>query len=296
MRRFRQPAASDRNGFGLFLRIPRHSDLPLIATGLRLRGSIKAASFVVCLGYASAEERGSSGPQSRPHESRWLSSMDATPARPRRRDYVKCSSTAWIAPRRSPVRVRLAPPHEQAASALALGAIDGLWQVFWQVELGRIVRPTKEPTPRPGVGTTLAKLSSHVKATAEDIQALAKAVVHLGRADPNFREDVIGPPRVDEVRVEGPLWYRRHCISVSRALLAAAEAKGLEGVSLVFGQFQDPTDPKPLRHVWPELEDGTIVDPTSAQMGGPECAIVRPEDPEYGYYHSRGSWQEGDPD
>lgn len=135
-----------------------------------------------------------------------------------------------------------------------------------------------------------------MNATAEDLQLLALGAVNVGKTDPAFRAEVIGPIRPSEERPEGDLWYRRHCISISRFVLAAADHVGLDGVELVFGQFQDPTDSAPLRHVWLEIADGTIIDPTSAQMGGPECAIVRPEDPEYSFYGSRGSWKEGDPE
>lgn len=88
------------------------------------------------------------------------------------------------------------------------------------------------------------------------------------------------------------LWYERRCLLVSQLVHHMAVDCGF-AVSLVLGMFQDPTDAEPLRHAWLELPDGTIIDPTSAQMGLSQCAVIAPGDERHGYYHSRDSWAEG---
>lgn len=130
-----------------------------------------------------------------------------------------------------------------------------------------------------------------MEATAPDLQRICRRVIESDE----LREaisDLPGPePGLEHA---GELWYWRRCLPVAQTVHMLAARLGYVGVHLVLGQFQDETDSEPLRHAWLELEDGTIVDPTSAQMGGPECAIVDRPDPAYSYYHSRGSWQEGE--
>jgi hypothetical protein len=107
----------------------------------------------------------------------------------------------------------------------------------------------------------------------------------------------LGPEDMPEVPGDVPdpgLWYRRRCLPVCQLAQEVAERRYGLRVPIVFGMFQDPTDPEPLRHAWFEFPDGTILDPTSAQMGLEECAVLPPSDPRQSYYHSRGSWQEGD--
>jgi hypothetical protein len=135
--------------------------------------------------------------------------------------------------------------------------------------------------------------ASEMRATASDVQRLAL----LTFENDEIRELVLGLPGPPEGHdAPSELWYWRRCLPVAQLVLTAAEHAGYENVRLVLGQFQDETDDQPFRHAWLELSDGTIVDPTSAQMGGPVCAIVATGDHEYGYYHSRASWREGDPD
>jgi hypothetical protein len=103
---------------------------------------------------------------------------------------------------------------------------------------------------------------------------------------PDYPEDV----------APGDLWYRRRCLAVCQLTQGVAEQGYGLHAPVVLGMFQNPTDPQPLRHAWLEAPDGTIVDPTSKQMGLEECAVIQPGEQRYGWYHSRGSWQEGDDD
>lgn len=91
-------------------------------------------------------------------------------------------------------------------------------------------------------------------------------------------------------------WYRGRCHEVCINLQTVAEQLAAGGelelhATLVHGLFQADDDPQPLQHAWFELPDGTIVDPTSNQMGIPEtAAVIRPTDPRRRYYDSTRAW------
>lgn len=111
------------------------------------------------------------------------------------------------------------------------------------------------------------------------------------RSGPLIADDL---PEYPEPVAPGDLWYRRRCLAVCQLVQGYAEERYGVRAPVVLGMFQDPTDPEPLRHAWLETPDGTIIDPTSEQMELEECAVIRPDEPRYAWYHSRGSWQEGD--
>lgn len=125
----------------------------------------------------------------------------------------------------------------------------------------------------------------------EGLEILRQLCAAMQMAGP----EIEWPERPEEDRGTTPeRWYWRRCLPVCQLIHSAAtERFGLE-VSLVLGMFQDPTDTEPLPHAWLELPDGTILDPTGQQMGLPPCAIVSPGDGRHAFYHSRGSWAEGD--
>lgn len=67
--------------------------------------------------------------------------------------------------------------------------------------------------------------------------------------------------------------------AVAEAVLAVSEKAGVEA-RLVLGRCAG------VQHAWLELADGTIVDPTSEQLGGSECAIVRVGRASYSRYQA----------
>jgi hypothetical protein len=121
-------------------------------------------------------------------------------------------------------------------------------------------------------------------------------MIDLWEAIPELRELHEGDPSMTT-----DLVYERYCLPVSQMVKYMADDCGFE-TELIFGLFVPPRDVdgkygRPLLHVWLELPDGTIIDPTSAQMGSPEPAmIVWPDDVMQRHYRMRGWWKEGDGD
>lgn len=92
-------------------------------------------------------------------------------------------------------------------------------------------------------------------------------------------------------------WYRGRCHEVCTNVQAVAAQLAAGGefdlnARLVHGMFQADGDPDRLKHAWFELPDGTIVDPTSNQMGiGEAAAVIRPNDPRHSYYDPTETWE-----
>jgi hypothetical protein len=125
------------------------------------------------------------------------------------------------------------------------------------------------------------------------VQALARAFLELGEVVPELREMHETDPSMST-----EYWYERYCLLVTQHVKKMADSCGFE-TELVLGLFVPPAEDgkygRPMLHAWLELPDGTIVDPTSSQMGSPEPAmIIEPADVMYRHYRMRGWWREGD--
>lgn len=93
------------------------------------------------------------------------------------------------------------------------------------------------------------------------------------------------------------LWYQRYCLETSQLVQWMATSCGFECevvCGLLVGPKTEGRYPRPWRHAWLKMRDGTIVDPTSAQYELPGCFVVRPGDELYRHYRMRGWWKEGE--
>ncbi len=92
-------------------------------------------------------------------------------------------------------------------------------------------------------------------------------------------------------------WYRGRCHEVCEAVRAIATELASCGeldfqAELIHGMFHYDDDPEPRQHAWFQLRDGTIVDPTSNQMGLSEAAaVIGTDDPRQRHYDSSQSWE-----
>jgi hypothetical protein len=115
---------------------------------------------------------------------------------------------------------------------------------------------------------------------------------------------VLHPVIKDEIwltypeETEAPVpWYRGRCHEVCEAVQAIATQLANGGeldfqAELVHGMFRYDEDPEPRQHAWFLLADGTIVDPTSSQMGLNEAAaVIRSDDPRQRHYDSSETWE-----
>lgn len=128
--------------------------------------------------------------------------------------------------------------------------------------------------------------------TALAVRDLALAIIALGDGDAELRARHDTDPTMDT-----DLWYQRYCLELSQYVQMAAEQAGLN-VEVVCGLLVGPKYagryPRPWQHAWLEIQDGTIIDPSSAQYELPECLIVPPDGDLYRHYRMRGWWKEGD--
>jgi hypothetical protein len=97
---------------------------------------------------------------------------------------------------------------------------------------------------------------------------------------------------------EAPVpWYRGRCHEVCEAVRAIATELANGGeldfqAELIHGMFRYDDDPEPRQHAWFRLPDGTIIDPTSSQMGLNEAAaVIRGDDPRQRHYDSSETWE-----
>ena len=119
-------------------------------------------------------------------------------------------------------------------------------------------------------------------ATIETVRRLALRTLEFV---PEFQRDGVFPDRPIKNAPDG-LPYRRQCLPVCQLVYGAATQSGVR-VRLVLGAFQDDDDPEPLLHAWIDFPDGTILDPTSAQMGLEVCAVIPSTDPRHAWYQPR---------
>jgi hypothetical protein len=127
-----------------------------------------------------------------------------------------------------------------------------------------------------------ATLACEMDQTIETVRRLAMRTLELV---PEMQREGVFPERPNR-NASSELPYRRECLPVCQLVYAAATQLGL-GVRLVLGAFQDDTDPEPLAHAWIDTADGTIIDPTSAQMGLEVCAVIPSSDPRHAWYQPR---------
>lgn len=124
------------------------------------------------------------------------------------------------------------------------------------------------------------------------IRALAQSVIDYGESQPD-----IAAEHAADSSMSTDLWYERYCLLVVQVVERLARTCGFECeviCGLFVGRKQEGRYPTPLRHAWLETPDGTIIDPTSAQMGLNECAIIEPDHEIYRHYRMRGWWKEGE--
>jgi hypothetical protein len=135
---------------------------------------------------------------------------------------------------------------------------------------------------------------SESQLTALAVRELALAIIAHGEAEAELQARHANDPTMTT-----DLWYERYCLELSQIVQVAAGQAGLDAkvvCGLLIGPKYEGRYPRPWQHAWLEVEDGTIIDPSSAQYELPDCLIVPPSGDLYRHYRMRGWWKEGDGD
>src|SRR5438067_1138435 len=117
---------------------------------------------------------------------------------------------------------------------------------------------------------------------AEALRAVALGYLEVLRSDRDLEQRHTTDPSMTT-----DLWYGRYCLETAQMVQTIAASRGLHCevvCGLLVGPRIEGCYPRPWRHAWLELPDGTIVDPTSAQYELPACFIARPGDELYRHY------------
>lgn len=185
-----------------------------------------------------------------------------------------------------------APPRTSPASPIRQGH-RWLERLRPSLRFAPGVAIVKVSRPRGAIPSRISGELQYDEATALRYIALTILVVRPLIGDEFWNE------YPQETELPSP-WYRGRCHEVCTNIQTVAEQLAAAGeldlrAKLIHGAFQALDDPAPLQHAWFELPDGTIVDPTSNQMGFTEAAaVIRPGDPRHGYYDSTRTWTFGE--
>jgi hypothetical protein len=194
------------------------------------------------------------------------------------------------------LRPGVSPAHRVLDTHLAL--------VKFRLSVGQAGRPGAEddaaidgyasdPRPSPGSLDNVREHADPSVSTDEVAEAIRGTALALLAVGADTREAWAAHREDPEMTTD--LWYERQCLLVSQAVQMMATACGFETalmLGLFIGQKQNGRYPRPLQHAWLETPDGTIIDPTSAQMGLNECAIIAPSNEIHRHYRMRGWWRE----